>query len=139
MGSFFYSPQITNMFFNFLPYQFSQVLNDFTSLQFKHSEDKADMYKHLNPPNSLLGYQIKDVFLYFVCNNLVASLITLNHNNIYFKPLLDKLTELLGTKPTIHNNYYKWATNTEILYFYYDKDSDVIRLYYTILEYDVMV
>lgn len=127
------------MIFKFLPYQFSQVLNDFNNLQFKHSEDKADMYKHLNPPSSLLGYQIKDVFLYFVCNNLVASLITLNLNNIYFKPLLDKLTELIGQNPTCQNNYHKWVTDTEILYCYYDKDRDVIRLYYTIVEYDVMV
>ena len=127
------------MIFKFLPYQFSQVLNGFNNLQFKHSEDKADMYKHLHPPSSLLGYQIKDVFLYFVCNNLVASLITLNHNNIYFKPLLDKLTELIGFSPIVHNGYHKWATDTEILYCYYDKDSDVIRLYYTIVEYDVMV
>lgn len=126
------------MIFKFLPYQFSQVLNDFNNLQFKHSVDKADMYKHLNPPNSILGYQIKDVFLYFVCNNLVASLLTLNHNNIHFKSLVDKLTEQIGSNPIIQSIYCKWTTESEILYCYYDEDSDVIRLYYTIAEYDII-
>jgi hypothetical protein len=127
------------MNFKFLPYQFLQSLPDFIhDLEFKGTQDVADLYKHLKPPDHILGFHIEDVFLYFICHHLIASLITLNCHSSYQPQLIKKLSEMIGISPTIKEKHYCWINDTVALYCYQDDENENIRLYYTIKEYDIL-
>lgn len=126
------------MNFKFLPFQFTQSLNDLIKeLKFTGTQDIADMYLHLKPPEKILGHEIKDVFLYFVCHNLIASLITLKCQSKYHAEIIEKLSDLIGTSPKLYGKYSYWMDDTVALYCYLEDEDKTIRLYYTIKEYDV--
>lgn len=139
MGSFFYLIKLQTMKFNFIPYQFTQSLKDFINdLTYKSTLEKTEMYKLNKYPKDILGYAVKDVFLYFVINNLISSLTTLYIKREYLYELINKLSEEIGTKPIENGFCYKWVSEVSTFYCYYDSKEDVIRLYYTISEYDVL-
>lgn len=127
------------MNFKFLPYQSPQLLKDLIhEMQYKGTQDVADMYQPENPPKHILGYQIKDVFLYYICQQLIASLITFNCNSKYHPEIIEKLSEQIGASPSINGNYYCWMDETIVLYCYQDDEDMSIRLYYTISEYNIL-
>jgi hypothetical protein len=107
-------------------------------LTYKGTQDVADMYQHVKPPDQILGFQIDDVFLYFVCHNMIASFITLNCNSKYLPEIINKLSVDIGNLPSINGKYHYWMDETVALYCYTDDDYKTIRLYYTIKEYDIL-
>lgn len=127
------------MNFKFLPYQFDQSLSELIQeLTYKGTQDVADMYQHTKPPEQFLGCEIEDVFLYFICHNLIASLITIDCDSKYLPQIVEKLSKEIGSQPSINGKYFYWLNETLALYCYPDDDNKVIRLYYTIKEYDIL-
>lgn len=127
------------MNFKFLQYQFNQSLSELIQeLTYKGTQDVADMYHHLKPDKQFLGCEIEDVFLYFICHNLIASLITLNCDSKYLSEIVEKLSEEIGNLPSISDKYQYWMDKTVALYCYPDDDNKFIKLYFTIKEYDIL-
>jgi|GEM_PF-2873204 len=131
------------MNFKFLQIKLNTSKNEFEGkITYQDSNNGVLMYNLTKPEkNKLFGYFIKSIKLYFF-KYLISVSYTLEISLEEYPDLLDCISLTTGLNPKVisveEKSYLQWKNKQETLYCIPDYEKQVIQLYHTLNEYDII-